>query len=109
MNGLILFLLAYLISIHVMLRFKGMTTYEYIKAARKQKEKRINPIPEAPKTQENIALARDIDVKKSIIKSESKQNNKTVEENPFSFSVPKASLDDMAHLTMQIHCESQSE
>jgi hypothetical protein len=109
LNSMILAALVYLIGIHIMLRFKGMTTYEYIKAARKEKEKRINPLPITPKTEENKVLTTEIDVKKSIIKSELKPNNKTVEENPFSFSVPKASLEEMVHLTMQLHYESETE
>lgn len=85
-----------------MLKFKGMTTYEYIKAARKKKEKKIGPLEtKIEKQEENKDLNKIDDVKKSIIKA----GNYSLVENPISFSVPKASVDDLVHLTMQLPLE----
>jgi len=95
-------LLTYLISVHIMLKFKGMTTYEYIKAARKRKEKKVNPVEvNHDRQEEKKDLNKVDDVKKSIIKA----GNYSLVENPVSFSVPKASVDDLVHLTMQLPLE----
>lgn len=96
MNAVISLLLTYLISVHIMLRAKGMTTYEYIKAERKKREKKINPGAEDQQKVESKNLNADVEVKKSIIKGE----NHSQFENPVSFSILKASSEAVAHLTM---------
>lgn len=98
-----------MISIHLMLKFKGMTTYEYIKALRKKKEKRIGPsLPvdgNDNKTFERKSLSMNKEVKKSIIKA---NMNKTVMENICSFSVAKGSVEDAAHMTLQLKFDLDS-
>lgn len=84
-----------------MLKFKGMTTYEYIKAERKKKDKKIKPAADDQKIEENKKLNKNKEVKKSFIKFE----NHSQLENPISFSILKASGEDIAHLTLQLPLE----
>ncbi|OMJ83641.1 hypothetical protein SteCoe_15366 [Stentor coeruleus] len=103
LNGAIIILLGYLIGIHVVLKCRGMTTYEYIKSQRKKKENKVKPtIPEEIKPNE-LRNSSQKEIKKSIIKG----NNKTVLENPCSFSVAKSESEEIVHLTFQFRCESE--
>jgi len=92
-----------------MLRFKGLTTYEYIKAMRKKKGKKIGPsLPvdgNENKTFEKKSLSMNREVKKSIIKA---NMNRTVMENICSFSVAKVSVEDAAHMTLQLKFDLES-
>lgn len=109
LNGLVVFLVGYLVLIHVMLKVKGMTTYEYIKTQRKKKEKKISPglatEGNENKTFEKKSLSMKKEVKKSIIKA---TMNKTVMDNICSFSVAKQSIEDAAHMTMQLKFDLDS-
>lgn len=105
LNGAVIILVGYLIGIHVVLKCKGMTTYEYIKAQRKKKDNKIKPtIPDEIKPNE-LRNSSQRETKKSIIKG----INKTVLENPYSFSVAKSESEEIVHLTFQFRCESELE
>jgi palmitoyltransferase len=110
-NSAVLLLIGYLISIHVWLYFKGISTYEYIKAKRKQKDHRVNPARAETEENRNLdkkSLSKNRDVKKSIIKAMS--NRSLIVENPRSFSISKEMNGACAgHLTMQIRSETGNE
>ena len=100
LNASIIFLITYLIGMHILLKFKGMTTYEYIKALRKKKEKMIKPDlmhDEKFEFKENNSKE---EVKKSIV-------NKSAVENPCSFSVGKGFSEEFVHLTFQVRMDNE--
>ena len=104
LNGFVIGLLGYLIGIHAVLKCKGMTTYEYIKSMRKKKENRVKPTEiEEKKSIENKPNSRE--VRKSIIKAV----NKTVLENPCSFSVAKATSEEILHFTYQLREDNEND
>ena len=109
LNFFIFLLVGYLISIHVWLKLKGITTYEYIKAKRKEKAKKINPGTQADNHEgqslEKKSLSLNKEVKKSIIKSST--NRTVVIENPCSFSISKVAIEG-GHMTMQIRSETET-
>ena len=81
-----------------------MTTYEYIKAMRKKKENRVQPTDTTPDKSNHKPshVSNSKEIKKSILKG----INKTVIENPYSFSVAKSASDEeILHLTAQIRTE----
>jgi predicted membrane protein len=106
LNAGIIFLILYLIGIHIVLKIKGITTYEYIKAQRKKKENKVKPGEDDEKKTLDVKNDnQNKEVKKSIIKG----MNKTVLENPCSFSVAKSGSLDLAHMTFQVRVESEQE
>lgn len=109
LNGFVILLVGYLIGIHLVLKCKGMTTYEYIKAMRKKNEKRIKPT----QMDENGSIVKDVSVRKDSNKETKKSIikgiNKTVMENPYSFSIAKSASEEGVHLTFQLRYDSEPE
>jgi membrane protein required for beta-lactamase induction len=100
-NGLVILLVGYLIGIHVVLKCKGMTTYEYIKSSRKKKENKVKHMETDTAKIKDSKLVND-EIKKSIIKS----NNQSVLIKPYSFSIAKSlSEEEIAHLTFHVRTD----